>query len=179
MLADVSRGMQKKPFNTYTWVVTAGTVVSGVEAVESTGCVSMGDDGSGVVSTGVVSIGVVPTGEVSTGVVSTGVVSTGLLSTGMLTGAVGPAEVVALRVGMGYGLVSTGFEETGVDSTGLLGIGVELGTGGLDDGPQWKSTLWIPTSHFSLVSSFGSLTVTDLASPHWLFVSTEPPAEHG
>lgn len=85
---------------------------------------------------------------------------------------VGPAGVVLFADGYGYGfvsweVVSGGVDMTGVDSTGGLVTGVEVGTGGLDEGPQLKPMLWMPTSHFSFLSVSGSLTVTDLASPHW------------
>lgn len=139
-------------YDTYTSVVRTGTVVPGV---------IVGETGESWVMelVGVVSAGILDSGTLDTGVECTevlgdsGVVIEGVVTkpvgvyidemrvvSGMVTGTVGPvgpAEVVELTVGIGYGFVSWGIEETSE-----LYTGVELGTGGFDDaGPQLKFTL--------------------------------------
>ncbi len=43
--------------------------------------------------------------------------------------------------------------------------------------PQSKPMLWIPTSQLLCFKLSGSLNVTEVAPPHWVFSTVEPPVE--
>ena len=49
----------------------------------------------------------------------------------------------------------------------------------LEAGPQSKPILWTPTSQLLFFALSGNLKVTDLAPPHCVFSTVEPPAEQG
>lgn len=106
---------------------------------------------------------------------------------GIVTGAVSVAGGVPVAaceerfpVGMPCELLDKERDEDCLTAVEDFDTGTDDVDGGLDGrlgGPQLKLTRWIPTSQLDCLESFGIVKVTEVAPPHWEFLTVDPDFE--